>query len=925
MTGKLFDPHLDLLEQRFQTLLDQIGARPELEGALQELSQAIAALRANREAGGTLEPAPPAGREAQAGQADKQPSPMSPETLPGPCEAMLRHVLNAIPDLLTVHDQDFNTILSNWHGYESVPEAERQVRPKCYRVYHHREQPCDHCHAVEVMATGQPLMVTKVNSADGRVREVSAFPIRDESGRVVLVVEHLRDITDLHLATEALRASEAKYRELVENASSIILRLDTQGKVTFFNEFAQSFFGYREEEIIGRHVVGTIVPEKDAKGYDLAAKLRDVVKHPERYYSSENENMRRNGERVWVAWTNKAVRDRDGKLNELLCIGIDRTEHRRAEEALKDSEAIFRTLIEDSPESLFLTDVQGTILAASRVAAQRLGKSLAEVTGANSFDLFPPEVAAKRRDLLKKALATRRPFRLEDARDDFHFDVHITPILDADGKVSRLSILATDITDRKNAEQALKESEATLRTLIEANPESLFLLDTRGMILAASHVAAQRLGKSLKEIIGTDLHDMLPPEVSKRRFEIMQEVIATGQPARFEDVRGDIYFDSSITPIFDQGQVVQIAVLGVDISLRKLAEQALKDSEARFRAIFATAQDTVFIKDRSLRYTQVNPAMARLYGQAAAEIVGKTDLDLVGAAEAERIWKQDRRVLGGEVVKGAHTVSVQGVPIKFHYIKAPLRDEAGEIVGICGIARDISDLRRAEEALEESEERFRMLFDHVPDAYILADMQGEIIDCNQAAEDLAGYGREELVGNNFACLPWLDFRQQVRLADLLAQTARGEIMGPVDFNLTRKDGGEVIAEGMSLPLYIQGQNLVLTIIRDITARKRAEAGLRESEERFRMLFEHAPDSYILSNNQGEIIDCNKATDELTGYSREELIGNNFVRLPILDLQQQIRMTELLAQAAPGEVLGRWTSASSARMGEKYWSKARACR
>ena len=96
-------------------------------------------------------------------------------------------------------------------------------------------------------------------------------------------------------------------------------------------------------------------------------------------------------------------------------------------------------------------------------------------------------------------------------------------------------------------------------------------------------------------------------------------------------------------------------------------------------------------------------------------------------------------------------------------------------VAILGV--DITDRKNAEQALRESEERFRMLFDHAPDAYILADMQGEIIDCNQATEELAGYGREELVGNNFACLPWLDFRQQVRLADLLAQTARGKSWG----------------------------------------------------------------------------------------------------------------------------------------------------
>jgi PAS domain S-box-containing protein len=134
---------------------------------------------------------------------------------------------------------------------------------------------------------------------------------------------------------EALRASEAKYRDLVENANSVILQMDVQGNITFFNRFAQAFFGYTEEEILGRNVVGTIVPEMDARGFDLAAKLRDVAQRPERYYSSENENVRKDGEPVWVAWTNRAIYDREGHLSGILCIGIDRTEQKRAEEALE--------------------------------------------------------------------------------------------------------------------------------------------------------------------------------------------------------------------------------------------------------------------------------------------------------------------------------------------------------------------------------------------------------------------------------------------------------------------------------------------------------------------------------------------------------------------------------------------------------------
>ena len=317
MTGKLCDQGLNTLEQRFQALREQAGGLREVSGRSwrprpRELSLAIAALRPPREA-----------RYARRPQA-------------WGCETLPQHLFSAIPDLLTVHDRDFSIIMSNWHGYESVPEAERQGQPKCYRVYHHRDRPCEPCHALEVLAAGQPVKLEKVDPVDGRVREVSAYPILDESGRVVLVVEHVRDITGRDLAAEALKASEGR----------------------------------------------------------------------------------------------------------------------------------FRTLIEDIPESLLLTDVHRTILAASRVAgAERLGKSLAEITGAISFDLFPPAVASRRREFVEQAVATGRPVRFEDARDNFYFDNHINPILDADGKVSMLSILAIDITDRKSAEQALKESEEPYRSL----------------------------------------------------------------------------------------------------------------------------------------------------------------------------------------------------------------------------------------------------------------------------------------------------------------------------------------------------------------------------------------------------------------------------------------------------------------------------
>ncbi|MDY6892758.1 MAG: PAS domain S-box protein [Chloroflexota bacterium] len=137
-------------------------------------------------------------------------------------------------------------------------------------------------------------------------------------------------------AQEALLRSEAKYRELVENANSIVLEMNSEGKVTFMNRYGQEFFGYDESEILGRSVVGTIVPEKDSSGNDLRLFIKDVLLHPHKYGSSENENMRKNGERVWIAWTNKAIRDPEREQPEVLCIGIDRTEQKQAQERLAE-------------------------------------------------------------------------------------------------------------------------------------------------------------------------------------------------------------------------------------------------------------------------------------------------------------------------------------------------------------------------------------------------------------------------------------------------------------------------------------------------------------------------------------------------------------------------------------------------------------
>ncbi|MCC7565689.1 MAG: PAS domain S-box protein [Methanomicrobiaceae archaeon] len=137
-----------------------------------------------------------------------------------------------------------------------------------------------------------------------------------------------QDVTEHKRLKELLKRSEVRYQSLVENANSIILRMDPQGTIQFINRYAELFFGYRAEEVLGKHVVGTIVPRKGRSGRDLAAMIEDMGQNPEAYEIYINENLLKSGERVWVAWTNKAIYDRDGRVTGILCIGNDITDRK---------------------------------------------------------------------------------------------------------------------------------------------------------------------------------------------------------------------------------------------------------------------------------------------------------------------------------------------------------------------------------------------------------------------------------------------------------------------------------------------------------------------------------------------------------------------------------------------------------------------
>ncbi len=386
------------------------------------------------------------------------------------------------------------------------------------------------------------------------------------------------------------------YRELVNHVNSIIMRLDKDGNIIFLNKFAQTFFGFSEEEALGRNIVGAIVPEIDKDGRPLGQMIQEIMRHPDNYLLNQNENIRRNGERVWVSWTNKPVFGEDGNLKELLSVGIDHTELKRGEEELRKSKEELETKI-----------------------AERTSK--------------------------------------------------------------------------------LRESEERFRVLVEHAPDAILVYNVDlNRFVDANKKAEELFGCSHEELIQDGLEKFYPQNQPDGRSiaESMPEHIQralTGENVMFErlirNARGqDRYCEVRLVKIpTAENNLIRNSY--IDITERKRAELALGESETRFKTLFESAQDTVFIKDTELRHVDINPAGLELLQIEREDLIGKTSREILGDSYPHELEDVERRVLQGQTVETQQNFLVNSQPISLNVIRFPLRDSLGQITGICGIVREL--------------------------------------------------------------------------------------------------------------------------------------------------------------------------------------------------------------------------------------------
>jgi PAS domain S-box-containing protein len=534
--------------------------------------------------------------------------------------------------------------------------------------------------------------------------------------------------------------------------------------------------------------------------------------------------------------------------------------------ALQESEERFRKVFEEGPIGLLLVGTDGHIQHANRRFCEMLGYAESEIIAVGLAGISHPDDWERDHPFVSRlwrgeisCYHVEKRYLRKDGQVVWG-QLTVSLLHDEAGRPINTIGMIEDITERKRAEERLQESKRLLRTLIDASPESLLLLDTDETILLANETSAHRLGIPMDKIVGNKPRDLLPPKAASERIRHFDEVVRTGKAVRFEDKRSGRYYQNAMHPILDeQGTVVAVAVLAIDRTEQKRAEEALQKAHdeleqrvqkrtaelakanedlAIFRKFVEAAAEGFGMSDFDGRIAYVNPTLCRLFGEEKPEdVIGKNVSayypeqyvqkrkdEIIPASLREGYWHAEQTVLPRH-----------GKPISTLQSTFLIRDEDGNPFRIAVVISDITARKKAEEALRESEEKYRTLVDTCPDAVIMSDLNGRVLVASRQTWGLLGLAdSDELVGRSV-----FDFvieNDRKPLAGNISNLTEVGVRRSTQYTGLRQDGSSVPVEVSSAVIQDTAgrPKAVMATIRDITERKQAQEAL----ERERRTLQH---------------------------------------------------------------------------------------
>ena len=711
--------------------------------------------------------------------------------------------------------------------------------------------------------------------------EISARMLED--GRVQGII---RDVTDRHEAERKLAESHALLHGTLEATADGILVVDAEGRVLTYNQRFVDMWRIPDEVIATRRddrLLASILSQLQDPDAFLA-KVQEVYAHGDaesfdtilftdgRIFERQSQPQRIGEDTLARVWS---FRDVTGRV--------------AAEGERRHAEARLRTIVVNAPVMLFALDRDGRFTLAEGQTLAARGLRPTEIIGKSIFDRFRDAPAVT--DAARRALAGEE-FTAHISVSGVDMEVRFAALRDEAGELDGAIGVATDITERVQAQARRAAAEERLGAVVANAPVIMFAFDPDGVFTFAEGRGLAALGFEPAQLVGRSIF-----EIAAEAPQVIQSVRAALAGEDFTGLVevGELAFETRYSPVRDAaGAVVGVTGVATDCSDRVLAERELRASEEKYRLLTTQVRDLIWSIDNTGRFTYGSPAIERLTGFTVDDILGK-GLDTIvhpdSMAHAAELFA--RGVTGeiDDILFEADLLVKGGGKVPCEISCVVIRDADGQLERVNGITRDITERKQAEEQLEFTQ----FSVDHAPDAMYWIQRDARIIYGNEAASQMLGYTREELLHMTVFDLD-TTFPREGWDAHW-AQLER-EVTFAFESVHRRKDGSTFPIEMRANLLEFRGQTYTCVFVRDITDRRKAEETLRASEGRYRNLAERAHDVIWATDSEGCLTYVSPAVERVLGFTPEEAMGLHFLT-GVVQNDASVSIEELMQSAQSG--------------------------
>jgi PAS domain S-box-containing protein/putative nucleotidyltransferase with HDIG domain len=729
---------------------------------------------------------------------------------------------------------------------------------------------------------------------DGREVWIAALGVKTDYGGKPAGLILMTDITAQKTAGRALAEAEERQRQILEGANEPILVLQ-DANVVYANPKALELGSFSQEEIKGKPFSRFLLPE------DRDRLVRRYLKKAgSKDYSSSftARGLDKNGSVRWLEIQESSF-IWEGRPAEL-CLMNDITERRGVEEALAASEKRYHLLTDNVSDVIWVADLQLKPTYFNPSITRLLGYTVEEAM-AGALKMTPDSLDAAmkafqdalHREEMQPGSASGSP-KMDLAyihKDGSMVWAETTVSFLRDSKGGPYAVLGIlhDISERKKIEEALRRSEERFRALIENAADAIAVVSGDGQIIYESPNSQRAVEQRIDGVSVPSLLEIIHPDDVQKMIDLFEwvrdhpgETVAA--EVRFKHKDGSWHTaEGTARNLLHDPRVDGIVVNYRNTSEKRRAEQALKESERRYRLLADNVGDVIFLLDMDFRPTYFSPSAARLSGYSLEEIMTEPllakmtprSLELAGRTMSEALAEEERkpgsvglRSLELELRHKNGSIRPAEATVGF------LRDDRGKPNGIIGTLRDITERREAEEALRDSEKRYRLLAENLSDVIWVTGTDLKFTYVSPSVERLLGYSVEEAMATPVERIVTpASFEMAMKvMADEERKEGSGEFESgrsvTLELELPRKDGSVVWTENRVSYLRDAGGAVVgyLGVSRDIGERKKAEEALRTSEERFRTIFERSPIGAIVYDAEGRTVGANQACLETFGLS-----------------------------------------------------------